>query len=239
MLAVLGLISWLLPPNAGQSDPLGGGAGCGCFRLLLPNAGQSEPLCGGDDYGRCIQLLLPNAEQSDPRCGGPGCGRFLPLLPTAGQSDPLCGGGGCGRCFMHLVPKAGSLILSAEAPAVGDAVCFCCRKLAISSSLRRRWLWAFSASAAESWQSDPLCGGVGCGQFFLLLLPKAGSLILSVVVPAVGNAFYFCCRTLGSLILAAEAPAVGDALSFCRLTILSSERIISGICFLDIFPVFW
>jgi hypothetical protein len=51
------------------------------------------------------------------------------------------------------------------------------------------------ASAAESWQSHPLCGGAGCGHFLLLLL-KAGSLILSAEVLAVGNAFCFCCRKL-------------------------------------------
>jgi len=75
-------------------------------------------------------------------------------------------------------------------------------------------------------------------------------LILSVEAPAVA-VFCVCCRTLGSLILSAETPAVGV---FCflvrsfmhvrcgslpylhRMTI--SERLISGICFLDIFLVF-
>jgi hypothetical protein len=69
------------------------------------------------------------------------------------------------------------------------------------------------------------------------------------------NVFCICCRTLGSLILSAETPAVGDVFSFlvrsfmhvrcgsltylCRLAVLSSERLISGICFLDIFLIFW
>jgi hypothetical protein len=76
MLAVLGLIPWLLPLNAGQSNPLWGGAGCGRFLLLLPNAEQSDPLCGGAGCGRFL-LLLPNAGQSDPLGGGAVCGRFL------------------------------------------------------------------------------------------------------------------------------------------------------------------
>jgi hypothetical protein len=91
-----------------------------------------------------------------------------------------------------------------------------------------------------------------------------GSLILSVEAPAVGDVFCICCRTLGSLILSAEAPAVGvfclivrsfmhvrfGSLTYLRrLTILSSERLISGIlsserlisgiCFVDIFLIFW
>jgi hypothetical protein len=79
-------------------------------------------------------------------------------------------------------------------------------------------------------------------------------MILSAEVPAAGNVFCIYCRMLGSLILSAEAPAVGV---FCflvrsfmharcgshtylrRLTILSSERLISGIYFVDIFLIFW
>jgi hypothetical protein len=78
-----------------------------------------------------------------------------------------------------------------------------------------------------------------------------GSLILTAEVPAV-DVFCICCRTLGSLILLAKGPVVG---SFCflvrsfmhvrfgYLTYLSrwtiSERLISGICFFDLFLIFW
>jgi len=74
---ILGLISWLQLPNAGQSDPLCGGAGCGWWFLhVLPNAGRSDSL------GR-----------------GAGCGYFLHLLPNVGQSDPF-GGGATYRRFL-------------------------------------------------------------------------------------------------------------------------------------------
>jgi len=48
----------------------------GVFLLLLPNAGQSNPLYGGTGCGHFL-LLLPNAGQSDPLGGGAGCGRFV------------------------------------------------------------------------------------------------------------------------------------------------------------------
>jgi hypothetical protein len=97
MLVVLGLISWLLPQNTGQSDPH----------------------CGGASSERCVQLLLAITELSDPRCGGVSRGRFLILLPNTGRSDPLDGGARYGRCFCFCCRTLGSLILAAEVPAVG------------------------------------------------------------------------------------------------------------------------
>jgi hypothetical protein len=76
-------------------------------------------------------------------------------------------------------------------------------------------------------------------------------LIFSADPPAEGDVFCICYQMLGSLILSVEAPAVGvfcflvrsfmhmrfGSLTYLpRLTI--SERLISGICFFDIFLIF-
>jgi len=78
MLAVLGLISWLLQLSAWQSDPRCTGAGGGwCFLHLLSNAGQSDPLRGGAGCRWCRLNLLPSAGQSDPPGGGTSCVGFM------------------------------------------------------------------------------------------------------------------------------------------------------------------
>jgi hypothetical protein len=46
-------------------------------RLLLPSTGQSDPLSGVDGCGECCLHLLSNDGQSGLRGGGAGCGHFL------------------------------------------------------------------------------------------------------------------------------------------------------------------
>jgi len=85
------------------------------------------------------------------------------------------------------------------------------------------------------------------------------SLILPAEAPAVGDVFCICSGTLGSLILSAEVPAVcifcclvrgfmhgsvGSPTDLSRLTtdpcsLTISVRLISGICFFDIFLILW
>jgi hypothetical protein len=79
-----------------------------------------------------------------------------------------------------------------------------------------------------------------------------GSLILSAEAPAVG-VFCFCCRTLGTLILLAEALPVGalgvlvrsfmherfGSLTYLhQLAMLYSEKLITGICYFNVFLIF-
>lgn len=59
MLAIVGLISRLLLPYAGQSDSLNGDSNCGHLLLLLPNGGQSDPVGKG---AGCGCYLLPRQE---------------------------------------------------------------------------------------------------------------------------------------------------------------------------------
>jgi hypothetical protein len=120
------------------------------------------------------------------------------------------------------------MILSAEAPAVGDVFCICCRML-----------------GSLILSAEVLTFGVFC-----LCCGTLGSLIFLAEVPAVGVCCIRC-RTQGSLILSAGAPGVGVFcflvrsfihVRFGSLTYLStltiSGRLITGICFFDIFLIF-
>jgi len=123
----------------------------------------------------------------------------------------------------------------------GCRQCFC-RGFTLTSCdttpYRRSWSWSWSWWRHLAWFLECCCRG-------------PGSLILSAEAPAVGDVFCIRCQTLGSLILSAEALAVGvfgslirsfmhvrfGSLTYlCRWTI--SERLISGICFFDIFLIF-
>ena len=102
-------------------------------------------------------------------------------------------------------------------------------------------------------------GGAGAGDtgstwLDFLIAAAERQAVGSAEVPAVGDDFCMCCSRLGTMILVAEASDVGvfyfhvrnfihvrcgAQINLSRLTILASEKHISGICFLDIFLIFW
>ena len=145
MLAVLGLISWLLPPNARQSDPLCGGAGCGRCVLLLCRTLSSlvlsaeVPAVGVFCFCcRTLSSLILSAEAPSVGDAFCFCRQSLGSLILSAEAPAV------GDAFCFCRQSLGSLILSTEAPAVGDAFCFCRKRWAVVSSLPRRRLWAFS-----------------------------------------------------------------------------------------------
>jgi len=131
---------------------------------------------------------------------------------------------------------------------VGEWICCRCRQcfggdftLTPFNTTPYLWSWSWSWSCSRY-----LAGLLECCRQGL------GSLIISAEVSVVGDVFCIWCLMLGSLILSAAAPAVGICCflvrSFMHVRIASltnlrrltiSERLISGICFFDIFLIFW
>jgi len=136
-----------------------------------------------------------------------------------------------------------SVILAAEAPAVGDAFCFCCwmlSSLILSAEAQAVGIFCFCCWMLDSLILSVEAPAVG---IFCFCCQTLDSLILSVEAPAMG-VFCFCCWTLGRQILLVEASSVGvfcvlirsimhvrcgSLTALCRLNVLSLERLHSSI----------